>query len=718
MINQKENPGNNLHRSAKELDSCAEALRDASFLFEEKVEELSLLSRIGNIVSYIFDQEVFYQRLVDILLEETNAENCSFMLMDADSKELVLKIARGRNDEGTFFDHPGGSGTTFSLGEGIAGKVALNRKTLLIDNTVGDKRFEARETRFPIGSLLCTPLIFRGKILGVINLSHTQPHAFGENKRRVMELLCAFVSSIIGSAIDYIKMKDQEKFRAMFEGVKLSILLIDSKTSKIVDCNSHTEEWLGYGKKELIGTDDFFCILSNKCRRKASDVLDGIIEKNNSEFHELSFVKKDGSTTIAETNGTVISYQERDVIQLTIRDVTEKKEMEAKLLRSEKLKALGELAGGVAHDFNNVLAAIMGRAQLLRMNSETLIGKQGREKSIDTLKKGLDIIEKSARDGAETVRRIQEFSRKGSHDKYFMSVDMNKVVENVLEITKVRWKNEADSKGIKIDVQKMLSSLSPIAGSASEIREVFTNLINNAIDAMPQGGKLTIKTFKQDGHIAVKVEDTGIGIPETIRNNIFDPFFTTKGPQSAGLGMSVSYGIINRHGGSITVDSVEGQGTSVAIKFPELIKTGEKQNLEEKTKCISREQKKSKILVIEDEKGVRLLLEDILTDAGHEVETASNGSKGVEIFKENSFDMVFTDLGMPGMSGWQVAKEIKKISKKTPVALITGWEVKLNDSELKKSGVDLVINKPFRVEQVIRLVQDGIALRNRPKKKG
>jgi PAS domain S-box-containing protein len=716
MIDQKENPGNDILRSAKELDSCAEVLRDASFLFEEKIEELSLLSRIGNIVSYIFDQEVFYQRLVDILLEETNAENCSFMLMDADSKELVLKIARGRNDEGTFFDHPGGSGTTFSLGEGIAGKAALNRKTFLIDNAVGDKRFEARETRFPIGSLLCTPLIFRGKILGVINLSHTQPYAFGENKRRVMELLCAFVSSLIGSAIDYIKMKDQEKFRAMFEGVKLSILLIDSKTSKIVDCNSHTEGWLGYGKKELIGTEDFFCILSNECREETKKMLNGIIEKNNSEFHELSFIKMDGSTTIAETNGTVISYQERDVIQLTIRDVTEKKEMEAKLLRSEKLKALGELAGGVAHDFNNVLAAIMGRAQLLRMNSETLIGKEGREKSIDTLKKGLDIIEKAARDGAETVRRIQEFSRKGSNDKYFMSVDMNKVVENVLEIAKVKWKNEADSKGIKIDVQKMLSSLPLIAGSASELREVFTNLINNAIDAMPQGGKLTIKTFKQDGHIAVKVEDTGIGIPETIRNNIFDPFFTTKGPQSAGLGMSVSYGIINRHGGTITVDSVEGQGTSVAIKFPELKKTGEKKNREEKAKRISKEQKKSKILVIEDEKGVRLLLEDILTDVGHEVKTASNGSKGVEIFKENSFDLVFTDLGMPGMSGWQVAKEIKKISKKTPVALITGWEVKLNDSELKKSGVDLVINKPFRVEQVVRLVQDGMALRNRPKK--
>ena len=180
----------------------------------------------------------------------------------------------------------------------------------------------------------------------------------------------------------------------MFEGVRLSILLIDSKTSKIVDCNNHTEGWLGYSKKELIETDDFFCVLSGECRKKASEVLNEIIKKNNSEFHELSFVKKDGSTTIAETNGTVISYQERGIIQLTVRDVTEKKEMEATLLRSEKLKALGELAGGVAHDFNNVLATIMGRAQLLRMYYETPIEKQGRGKSTGTMRKGLDIIEK------------------------------------------------------------------------------------------------------------------------------------------------------------------------------------------------------------------------------------------------------------------------------------------------------------------------------------
>jgi len=714
-MNRRKYTDKDIQRSIKELDSCADVLRDTSFLFEEKVEELSLFRRIGDVVGYIFDQEAFYRKFVDILMEETNAENCSFMLMDADTEKVVLKIARGRSDEGTFFDQTGGSGTTFSLGEGIAGKVALEKKALLVNNVMEDKRFEARETRFPIGSLLCTPLSFKERVIGVINLSHTQPYAFSESKKRVMELLCTFVSSLIGNAIDYIKIKDQEKFQAMFEGVRLSIFLIDPETGKIVDCNRYAEEWLGYGKRELICMEDFFGMLSSDCQKKTEQIFKKIIEKNNSEFHELSFVKKDKIIAIGETSGTVINYQERNIIQLTIRDITEKKEMEEKFLRSEKLKALGELAGGVAHDFNNVLAAILGRAQLLRMNSKVMTGKQKSEKSKHELEKGLDIIEKAARDGAETVRRIQEFSRKRDDDKYFASVDINEVIVNALDFTRVRWRDEADSKGIKINVQKKVSSLPLVAGSASELREVFANLIRNAIDAMPQGGIITVKTFRQDGHIAIQVEDTGIGIPKVIRDKIFDPFFTTKGPQSTGLGMSVSYGIINRHRGTISVDSVEGQGTTFTIKLPKLEKKSEKRGEKEKLKLVLKKQKKARILIIEDEKGVRLLLEDILTDVGHEVETASYGSQGIEIFKKNSFDLVFTDLGMPGMSGWQVAKEIKKINKKIPVALITGWEVQLNDSELKKQGVDLVVNKPFRVEQVLRLVQEGMALKNQLK---
>ena len=427
--------------------------------------------------------------------------------------------------------------------------------------------------------------------------------------------------------------------------------------------------------------------------------------------YESTFKSKEEKCINVECISSMVKNEKGDYIAgvSILRDVTERKEMENKLLQSEKLKSLGELAGGVAHDFNNVLAAILGRAQLLKMILEPPPGKEEKRKSVLQLKKGLEVIEQASLDGAETVRRIQEFARRRDEDKYFTTINLNEIIENALEFTSIRWKNDAESKGIKINIQKELSPIPGTSGSATELREVFTNLINNAIDAMPQGGSIKIKTLKENNHISIKVEDTGVGISEVIRNRIFDPFFTTKGVQSTGLGMSVSYGIINRHRGTITVDSVEGKGTAFIIKLP----ISEKAVKEEKEEPISDEQKKARILVVEDEKNVSDLLSAILTKGGHEVEIASDGSNGIKLFKKKEFDMVFTDLGMPGMSGWQVAEKVKSINKNTPVALITGWNVELKESEMRESGVDLIVNKPFEVNQVFKLVQDAMILKDR-----
>jgi CheY-like chemotaxis protein/anti-sigma regulatory factor (Ser/Thr protein kinase) len=286
-------------------------------------------------------------------------------------------------------------------------------------------------------------------------------------------------------------------------------------------------------------------------------------------------------------------------------------------------------------------------------------------------------------------------------------VDINELINNALEFTQTRWKDDAEPKGIIIDIQRELSSLPLTAGSASELREVFTNLINNAIDAMPQGGGIKIKTFEEDNHIWIKVEDTGSGIANDRKDRIFDPFFTTKGVKSSGLGLSVSYGIINRHRGTISVDSVEGQGTTFTIKLP----VAEGRDEEEKVQPVSGEQKKASILVIEDEEEVRNLLYFILMRGGHEVETVSGGLQGIELFEKKEFDLVFTDLGMPGMSGWQVAEKIKSINGRVPVVLITGWDIDLKESETSRNWVDLIIHKPFGVDQVLKSVQEGMVLR-------
>jgi len=245
--------------------------------------------------------------------------------------------------------------------------------------------------------------------------------------------------------------------------------------------------------------------------------------------------------------------------------------------------------------------------------------------------------------------------------------------------------------------------LPPVAGSASELREVFVNLVNNAIDALPQGGEINLRTFMNNGHVVGIVRDNGVGIPKDIQGKIFDPFFTTKGVQSTGLGMSASYGIVARHHGTITVESVEGKGTTFTVKIPQHEATVQENK---EVEILPEQKRKATILVVEDEEDVRELLKDILTDGGHVVEFTPDGEKAIELFQQKKFDLVFTDLGMPGMSGWQVAENIKKIRQETPVALITGWEVKQKERELKESGVDLVVKKPFRVNEVLQLVQD------------
>jgi PAS domain S-box-containing protein len=475
--------------------------------------------------------------------------------------------------------------------------------------------------------------------------------------------------------------------------------------------NEAIEKMTGYSRDEIIGKHTFeFSAPGKVCEEQGKEFVEKLYEDNTVTGREMTWMKKDGNLLEVEVSASLLKDDKGNVTSVSsIRDITERKRMEKKFFQSEKLKSLGELAGGVAHDFNNVLAAILGRVQLLRMHLVPMHGTQEKRKSVLELQKGLEVIEKAAFDGAETVRRIQEFSRKRPDDKHFCNVDINQLIKHALEFARPRWKGEAESKGIKIAVQRELSRIPSTAGREAELREVFTNLINNALDAMPQGGCLTIKTFKENGSIGVMIKDTGKGIPQDMQERIFDPFFTTKGPQSSGLGLSVSYGIITRHRGTITVESAEGEGTAFTITLP-ITEAGV---IEEKPEIIPATQKRAKILVVEDEEGVRNVLHDILAEADHQVETATDGMTGIELFERKAFDLVFTDLGMPGMSGWQVAAKIKSINRKVPVALITGWHVELKESHMKDSGVDLIIKKPFAVNQVLQLVQAGMELRER-----
>ena len=503
--------------------------------------------------------------------------------------------------------------------------------------------------------------------------------------------------------------KSEERYHNLIEFANIGIIV--SEKNIITHINRNAAEIYGYSQDELIGQSPSV-LVPKKYREQHRQLLKqhSTQEKEIKTIYEEEGIRKDGATFPLEVSFALTNPQEDTVIAV-MRDITNRKEMEYKLLQAEKLKSLGELAGGVAHDFNNVLAAILGRVQLLKMQFNPPDGIQEQRKSMINLMKSLGVIEKASFDGAETVRRIQEFARKRSDDKDFTQIEINELLDNSLEFTRMRWKDQTESKGITIDIQREFSQLAPTLGSASELREVFTNIINNALDAMPEGGTLRIATCKEDDLVVINIADTGVGIPEAIRDRIFDPFYTTKGVRSTGLGMSISYGIINRHKGTIGVESSEGTGNHLYHKAS----YHRSNSLQQKNKAgaVIEEQRKARILIVEDEEEVRQLLSDILASGEHEVEAAANGTRGLELFEKGSFDLVFTDLGMPDMSGWEVAKKIKNIDGKVPIVLVTGWNVEIEDDEKKNNHVDKIIQKPFQVDQVLDAVQEVMSTGDR-----
>lgn len=416
-----------------------------------------------------------------------------------------------------------------------------------------------------------------------------------------------------------------------------------------------------------------------------------------------------------ETSAAQAAQAEKHVTELS-HYIAEQERIREQFSQMEKLSALGELASGVAHDFNNTLSGILGRAQLLQRTNDP-----------EKISRGLEIIIKTAEDGAKTVKRIQDFARQ-RRDHNFELVSIDQILLDASEITRPRWKNCAEASNIHITLNLEIGSNAMVMGDDSELREVLVNMVFNAIDAMPEGGKLTLSTRTENDSVIIKVVDTGVGMYPEVRSRIFDPFFTTKGKAGLGLGLAVSFGIIKRHSGNIEVESQYGNGTEFRITLP-VAKIAEKSAesservepaLPELTTPICEpalELRPMRVLVVDDENFVRDLLRDILECENCDVCVAESGSEGLALFKELEFDSVFTDVGMPGMSGWELAREIRQINKEIPIAVITGWGEAVGSHERREAGVNWVVAKPFTADRIVELVHDIKRLTGSTKRK-
>jgi signal transduction histidine kinase/ActR/RegA family two-component response regulator len=393
--------------------------------------------------------------------------------------------------------------------------------------------------------------------------------------------------------------------------------------------------------------------------------------------------------------------------------IAEQERIREQFSQIEKLSALGELASGVAHDFNNTLAGILGRAQLLTRTSDP-----------EKIKHGLEIIIKAAEDGANTVKRIQDFARQRK-DQDFQLVAIDQILFDVSEITRPRWKDSAEASNIHIGLALEIRSNAHVMGDASELRDVLVNMVFNAIDAMPSGGQLTLRVEAVGDKVEIVVSDSGTGMSPDVRSRIFDPFFTTKGKTGMGLGLAVSFGIIRRHEGTIHVDSEVNKGTTFRIVLPTVeaqieINAGAVaiENDEVVAGEVDSNPYQPTILVVDDEEPVRELLRDILETQGCRVYLAPGGREALALFDARDFDGIFTDVGMPGMSGWELAQAIRAQNQLIPIAVVTGWGGAVGSNKQKEAGVDWVVTKPFTTERICELVTEIRRMSIATKKRG
>jgi signal transduction histidine kinase/HAMP domain-containing protein len=373
-------------------------------------------------------------------------------------------------------------------------------------------------------------------------------------------------------------------------------------------------------------------------------------------------------------------------------------------VQQAKLGALGQMAGGVAHDFNNLLAAILGRAELLqRRTSDPLVVQ------------GLKIIQGAALDGAETVRRILGFAR-AKGEEQAEPVEVASLLQQVVEIARPRWKDEAQARGALINLVLALEPGPPVRGNAAELREVFLNLLLNAVDAMPNGGTVTLGVRSPEagdasaGTMGDAVEcfirDTGVGMSPEVRQRAFDPFFTTKGARGTGLGLSVVYGIVSRHGGRVRIDSREDVGTTVTLHLPVFHGRTAVQALEPSPADIG----SARILVVDDEEMLANMLADILRLEGdHVLEVMTDARAALDRVAAHPPDLLFTDLGMPVLSGWELTAQVRALHPSLPVILVTGWGHQLDPEQVRASGVAGVVAKPYRIDDIRKAVAGALA---------
>jgi len=682
-------------------------LFSAQSLQHETAMFLVMVGRLAELLSFDLGVTQICRELTRIIMEETGFENCSILLWDRQNDCLSLVAADGlENLLGEGGIHKYNEDLKFAAAEGLAGQAFVSKSPIFVEDSTREAiPLKAGAVVWPT-SLACLPLLE----VGVLNISSFHPQRFTMQIRRHWELIGKIIGYfLVGVSLqgdredglqDRLKIVSRSKDGTeedddgeVAESLRLTedalqyipqgICFLDAD-GNVAKVNRSIERCYGGSASELIGRSP--SVIFHDPR-----MFEAIFEKVGSspveELTDAPLVNAQGTVYSADlnlvkmsSNGAVKGYL------LVINDITKKKAFADKMLQAEKLAALGTMAGGVAHDFNNLLMAILGNIQLIlpQVQEEEILRR-------------LKNIEKAVHDGANTVRRLQKFTESDRHHQLIpIAADVNEAIKDVAEMTRPRWKNAMEKHGHTIQFKMDHGPNCYSRIHVSDFREVLTNLVLNAIEAMPEGGTIAISTKPLKDMVVIEVADTGIGMSQDLAAKIFDPFYTTKGIGNSGLGLSVSWSLIARAGGEIQVASKPGKGSLFTIRLP-------KTDPPRKIACPLDQREfptAQRLLVVDDDVEVLGILQDMLRFKGYRVVAATDGEKATEFIQKEEFDLVVTDLGMPGISGWEVARAAKDKNPKLPVVLLTGWGSQYEEEDLGNRGVDIVLSKPLSWEKL------------------
>jgi len=722
----------------------------------QQTSRLQALYEVGKALSSTLDLPQLLQQITDRAAEVIGADSCAVWELNESEQRLYPGATKGISPNQTFASlkvGQGVAGTAVATGEPSFAHDILAPPFPGYHELLAEHGSPVTEflQRWGYRSVLAVPLITRGKPAGVITVYWTEPHPF---KREEVETLTAFASQAALAianarlyeesvwdrariehshrtleAIYKLSVAVQESVtlrerlgqilrgaREVFGVERIGIWLPDADESHLEIAAWHDplypnaemtipmseagvlakayqegcEIWMGPGEKlppELRLSPQYlkdgflktksFGLLPLRARGKVVGLLavDNKVTARSISPEGIPLLRIFApQAAVAIENARLLER-----LQQALDDL---KTAQEQLIRGETLRSLGEMAAGAAHHLNNLLAVVVARVQLLL-----------RKAPEPKLQHSLEIVERAALDGAEVVRRVQQFARVRPREEP-LPVDLNQIAEEALEFTRLRWQNEARARGVEIDACLLPGQIQCISGQAAELREVVTNLILNAVDALPNGGKIMLRSWAENKSVLLSVSDNGVGMSKEAKRLAFEPFFTTKGVKSTGLGLSVVHGIVESHGGSVVLESEEGQGATVTLRFPAFPSP-----VSRRAPGTGPVARVSRLLAIDDEPEVLDVLKELLTSLGHAVTTASRGSEGLALLERERCDLVFTDLAMPGMTGWQVAKAIKSRWPDLPVVLLTGWADQVHPAS-HTTSVDRFVRKPFQLEQI------------------